>query len=184
MQTITKCPEEILYKEFGVNAELLIDHAWGRESCTMEDIKSYKSKSRSVSNSQILFKDYSYDQAKIVIEEMIRAGCYEMMRRKVITNKVSISVGYSKEVHVPTGGRMKMRETTNLPKIIVPYAIQLYEKTTAKNMHSMRFVGCGKHSPRKSGNTNGRNAERFRRKRQPRLRQHSLNSKRAIEFVR
>ena len=84
MQTITKCPEEILYKEFGVNAELLIDHAWGRESCTMEDIKSYKSKSRSVSNSQILFKDYSYDQAKIVIEEMIRAGCYEMMRRKVI----------------------------------------------------------------------------------------------------
>lgn len=142
MQTITKCPEEILYKEFGVNAELLIDHAWGRESCTMEDIKSYKSKSRSVSNSQILFKDYSYDQAKIVIEKMIRAGCYEMMRRKVITNKVSISVGYSKEVHVPTGGRMKMRETTNLPKIIVPYAIQLYEKTTAKNM-PIRRLGIG-----------------------------------------
>lgn len=142
MQTITKCPEEILYKEFGVNAELLIDHAWGRESCTMEDIKNYKSKSRSVSNSQILFKDYSYDQAKIVIEEMIRAGCYEMMRRKVITNKVSISVGYSKEVHAPTGGRMKMRETTNLPKIIVPYAMQLYEKTTAKNM-PIRRLGIG-----------------------------------------
>lgn len=142
MQTITKCPEEILYKEFGVNAELLIDHAWGRESCTMEDIKNYKSKSRSVSNSQILFKDYSYDQAKIVIEEMIRAGCYEMMRRKVITNKVSISVGYSKEIHAPTGGHMKMRETTNLPKIIVPYAMQLYEKTTAKNM-PIRRLGIG-----------------------------------------
>lgn len=142
MQGITRCPEEILYREFGVNAELIIDHAWGRESCTMEDIKNYKSKSRSVSNSQILFKDYSYDQARIVIEEMIRSGCFEMMRRKVITNKVSITVGYSKEVHSPTGGRMKMRETTNLPKIIVPYALQLYEKTTARNM-PIRRLGIG-----------------------------------------
>lgn len=142
MRGIANCPEEILYKEFGINAELLIDHAWGRESCTMADIKNYKSKSRSVSNSQILFKDYPYDQAKIVMEEMVRSGCYELMKRKVITNKVSISVGYSKDVHAPTGGRTKMNETTNLPKIIVPYVMQLFEKTTAKGV-PIRRLGIG-----------------------------------------
>ena len=76
------------------------------------------------------------------MEEMVRSGCYELMKRKVITNKVSIFVGYSKDVHAPTGGRTKMNETTNLPKIIVPYVMQLFEKTTAKGV-PIRRLGIG-----------------------------------------
>ncbi len=130
MAGIANYPEELLYKEFGINAELLIDHAWGRETCLMSDIKNYKSKSKSVSSSQVLFEDYTYEKAKIVVEEMVRSGCLDLMRRKVITNHITITIGYSKECHAPTSGRVKMHETTNLPKIITPYAMQLYEKTT------------------------------------------------------
>ena len=142
MRGIAHLPEEMLYREFGVNAELLIDHAWGRESCTMQDIKNYKAKSHSISNSQVLFSDYPYDKAKIVIEEMARSGCLEMMRRKVITGRVSVYVGYSKDAHAPTGGSKKLPITSNLPKKIVPYLMELFEKTTIKNT-PIRRLGVG-----------------------------------------
>ena len=61
MAGVAALPEQTLYKAFGVNAELLRDHAFGRESCLISDIKSYKPKSKSISSSQILFEDYTYD---------------------------------------------------------------------------------------------------------------------------
>ena len=60
-----------LYKEFGINAEYLIDHSWGKESCTIADIKAYKPKSNSISNSQVLFEDYSFIKARLVLKEMV-----------------------------------------------------------------------------------------------------------------
>ena len=103
MAGVARMPEETLYKAFGINAELLIDHAYGRESCLISDIKAYKPKSKSISSSQILFDDYSYDKALIVMYEMALAGCQEMMRRHVIANSVGIYVGYSKDIIPPTG---------------------------------------------------------------------------------
>ena len=132
MEGIAKAPTDLLYKVFGVNAELLIDHAWGRESCLMEDIKNYRSKSKSVSFSQVLPSDYTYEQAKTVMMEMVIHGCQEMMRRKVITNKVGIFVGYTFGGREPTGGTIRMIETTNLPSHIQPYVEKLFEKTTDK----------------------------------------------------
>ena len=132
MEGIAKAPTDLLYKAFGVNAELLIDHAWGRESCLMEDIKNYRSKSKSVSFSQVLPKDYTYEQAKNVMAEMVIHGCQEMMRRKVITNKVGIFVGYTFGGREATGGTTRMIETTNLPSHIQPYVEKLFEKTTDK----------------------------------------------------
>lgn len=70
MKGITELPEELLYKEFDIKAEFLIDHAWGREPCTMADIHNYRGKSRSLSNSQILFEDYDVDNARTVHEEI------------------------------------------------------------------------------------------------------------------
>ena len=61
MRGITQAPEQLMYKTFGKNAELLIDHAWGRESCEMKDIKNYRAKTPSVSFSQILPRDNSYE---------------------------------------------------------------------------------------------------------------------------
>lgn len=132
MEGIAKAPTDLLYKVFGVNAELLIDHAWGREPCLMEDIKNYRSKSKSVSFSQVLPSDYTYEQAKTVMMEMVIHGCQEMMRRKVITNKVGIFVGYTFGGREPTGGTIRMIETTNLPSHIQPYVEKLFEKTTDK----------------------------------------------------
>lgn len=132
MEGIAKAPTDLLYKAFGVNAELLIDHAWGREPCLMEDIKNYRSKSKSVSFSQVLSKDYTYEEAKLVMMEMVIHGCQEMMRRKVITNKVGIFVGYTFGGREATGGTTRMIETTNLPSHIQPYVEKLFEKTTDK----------------------------------------------------
>lgn len=132
MRAVAKAPEELLYRLFGVNAELLIDHAWGRESCTIADIKKYRSKSHSMSSSQILFSDYPFDKASLVLSEMVRSGCQEMMRRRVITSKISIYVGYSKDILPAAKGSVRMTATTQVYSVILPYVMDLFEKITDK----------------------------------------------------
>ena len=134
MEGIAKFPQEKLYKIFGVNAELLIDHAWGRETCLMEDIKNYKSKAKSVSFSQILGRDYTFEQAKIVVLEMVLNGCQEMMRRGVIANKVGVFVGYSFGERNNTGKSVSMSVTTNVFSLIKDYALKIYCDTTDRNI--------------------------------------------------
>ena len=128
MAGVATLPEETLYKAFGVNAELLRDHALGRESCLISDIKEYKPKSKSISSSQILFEDYTYDKALTVMYEMALAGCQDMMHRHVITNTVGIYVGYSKDIIGSTGGTMRMNYATNLYSNIKEYIDILFEK--------------------------------------------------------
>jgi len=130
---ITKMKEEILYKEFGINAELLIDHAWGEESCTMADIKAYKGKSKSLSNSQILFEDYNFDNARIVFEEMVQTLCYDMLNRNLITKSAFFSVGYSNDVKFSDGGAVKITEATNLFSIIIPFMLKGFDEMVSKN---------------------------------------------------
>lgn len=132
MEGVAHAPTDLLYKMFGVNAELLIDHAWGRESCLIADIKSYSSKSKSVSFSQVLPRDYSFEEARLVMNEMILNGCHEMMKRHVITNKIGIYVGYTFSSRESTGGSTKMTVTTNLYSCISPYVLELFDKTTDK----------------------------------------------------
>ena len=133
MQGVANCSSDRLYKEFGINAELLIDHAWGRESCTMDDIKNYKSKSKSVSTSQILFSDYTFDKAKIVMEEMVQSGAHEMMRQNVVTNRINIFIGYSKDIIPSARGHIKMTATTNIAAVMMPYVSDCFERMADKN---------------------------------------------------
>lgn len=139
MAGIAKADESRLYKEFGINAELIIDHAWGRETCTIVDIKAHHSKTKSISLSQILFADYSYEKAKIVLKEMVLDACHKMMRQKVITNSITIYVGYSKDVIAPTGGTAKLLSTTNLPSEIMKDVVAVFDKTTAKDVPIRRL---------------------------------------------
>lgn len=132
MEGIANASQQLLYRVFGVNAELLIDHAWGREPCLIKDIKNYHSKSKSVSFSQVLPRNYNYEEAKLVMTEMVLNGCHEMMRRHVITNKVGIFVGYTFGGHEPTGGTKRMTVTTNLYSMILPYVMEIFEQTTDK----------------------------------------------------
>lgn len=98
----------------------------------MADIKSYKGKSKSISSSQILFKDYTYDKTLVVLGEMVLNGCQEMMRRKVVTDNIALRVGYSKDEIASTGGSMKIPETTNVYSLIVKHMENLFERTTNK----------------------------------------------------
>ncbi|MBR6311922.1 MAG: DNA repair protein, partial [Oscillospiraceae bacterium] len=75
MREVAHADSELMYKVFGKDAELLIDHAWGRESCLISDIKGYKAKTHSVSFSQILPSDYDFDKARLVMQEMLLGGC-------------------------------------------------------------------------------------------------------------
>ena len=133
MRDIALSDPQIMYDLFGINAELLIDHAFGKESCRMSDIKSYKSQTHSVSTSQILFEDYPYEKAVVVVGEMLLDGCQELMRRKVVTNRVGIFIGYSDDSIPTTGGYFRMSEHTNSFSIVHRYARAFLEKTTLKN---------------------------------------------------
>ena len=142
MEGVANAPQDLLYKVFGVNAELLIDHAWGREPCTIADIKAYKGKSRSVSNSQILPKDYTMEEARIVMMEMALEGCRRMMEQKVVAGGVSIFVGYSFGTIPPTGGRVKMGQTTALFSVVRSYVAELFEGTTVPGVPIRRLGIC------------------------------------------
>ena len=129
MRDIANASQELLYKVFGVDAELMIDHAWGRESCLMCDIKKYRSKSHSVSFSQILPRDYDYEEAAVVMAEMAIHGCLELYKRHVITKKVWIGVGYSRyEQCPPAQGSIKLSCPTQLSSIIEPAVKQKFRE--------------------------------------------------------
>lgn len=89
--------EELLYRLFGINAELLIDHAWGYEPCTMEDIKVYRPESNSIGSGQVLPCAYDFDKAKLVVREMADSLALELVDKKMVTNQLTLTVGYDKE---------------------------------------------------------------------------------------
>ena len=89
--------EELLYKLFGVNAELLIDHAWGWEPCTIADIKAYKPSTNSIGSGQVLQYAYTADKARLVIREMADALALDLVDKKLVTDQLTITVGYDIE---------------------------------------------------------------------------------------
>lgn len=134
--------EEKLYREFGVNAEFLIDHAHGVEPCTIADIHAYRSKSSSISNGQILFEDYSFDDAVIVLREMVEMLTLELVEKHLVTDSISLSVGYSKDVLKPAGGTMKLGEATNSQKKLEKHFVAYFERVV-KRGYPIRRINVG-----------------------------------------
>ena len=89
--------EDLLYKLFGVNAELLIDHAWGYEPCTLKDVKNYKPKTNSITNGQVLHCAYKYEKTKIIVKEMATLLALDLVKRKSQTNQLVLTLGYDIE---------------------------------------------------------------------------------------
>ena len=89
--------EELLYQLFGVNAELLIDHAWGWEPCTIADIKSYKPESNSISVGQVLQEPYTVDKARLIVREMTDGLVLDLVRKGLVTDQMVLTVGYDIE---------------------------------------------------------------------------------------
>lgn len=96
MEEITQVREEVLYRLFGVDAELLIDHAWGRETVTMADIKAYRPEERSLSSGQVLGTDYDFHTGRLVAKEMADMLCLELVEKGLVTASVTLHVGYSR----------------------------------------------------------------------------------------
>lgn len=89
--------EKKLYKVFGINAELIIDHAWGWEPTTISVIKSYRPSAKSLSSGQVLKEPYSFDKGRLIVREMMELLSLELVRKGVVTNKITLTVGYDRE---------------------------------------------------------------------------------------
>lgn len=140
MRGIAEAAPETIYRLFGKDAELLIDHAWGRESCLMEDIKNYRSKTHSVSFSQILPRNYTFDEARVVMQEMILHGCHELMRRKVITQKVWIGVGYAFDTISSTKGSTRLFSATSVNSLMQEPVLALFDRVADRKVPIRRLA--------------------------------------------
>lgn len=129
MAGIAQCDLNRIYDWFGVDGEILYDHAWGREPTTMADIKAYKSKSKSLSSSQVLFRDYKYNEGETIAKEMMDQLCLDMAAKKLATDSVSLYVGYSYTYGVPgAGGTAQLSSETNAAAVILPAIGALYRR--------------------------------------------------------
>ena len=143
MEGITKAHENLLYKEFGVNAELLIDHAWGKETCLMADIKKYKRKSKSISSSQILPCNYNFNDAKLVMREMVQNGCYELYKQHYVTSLLHLNISYGdKREDIIAKGSFRMNITTNLYSKISKFTDSLFDSIVDKKRPIRKIEYC------------------------------------------
>ena len=97
MGDVARCSinnEDKLYKLFGINAELLIDHSWGYEPCTMKDIKSYKPSTNSISSGQVLHCPYDYEKTKLIVKEMTELLALDLVEKKLVTDQIVLTIGY------------------------------------------------------------------------------------------
>lgn len=140
MGEITRTDEKLLYQMFGIDAELLIDHAWGRETTTMADIKAYKPKSNSISSGQVLARNYSFEEGVLIVKEMTDALCLDLMDRGLVTESVSLMVGYSYETgREPARGTRTMTVCTSSYQLILPYVMELYERIVDRGLPIRRL---------------------------------------------
>ena len=95
--SLSKRGEDKLYQLFGINAELLIDHAWGWEPCAIADVKSYQPMSNSISSGQVLQSPYTAEKAKIIVREMVDRLVLDLVNKGVVTNRLVLTIGYDKE---------------------------------------------------------------------------------------
>lgn len=171
MGDVARCSienEDLLYKLFGVNAELLIDHAWGVEPCTMKDIKGYKPSVNSLGTGQVLHCPYSYEKVKLIVKEMIDLLVLELVSKKKVCDQLVLTIGYDidnltiksiadkydGEVTVDFYGRrvpkhghgtIKFDYQTSSAEVIMKKAMELFEKIVDKRLLvkriNMAFIG-------------------------------------------
>ena len=149
--------EELLYKLFGINAELLIDHAWGWEPVTIKQIKEYKPTTNSISSGQVLHCPYNFEQTKLIVKEMTELLTLDLVEKKLVTNQIVLTVGYdienltnpyisnlyNGEITIDRYGRkipkhahgtINLDNKTSSTKIIMEATMKLYERIMNKKL--------------------------------------------------
>ena len=135
MGDVARCSidnQALLYKLFGVNAELLMDHAWGKETCTMADIKAYQPSNHSTSIGQVLHCAYDYDKAKLIVKEMSDQLSLNLVSQQLVCNGVALSIGYDIDNLKDDQGFFYKGEVV----------IDHYGRKIPKHAHGSRGLGC------------------------------------------
>ena len=147
--------QDLLYKLFGVNAEYLIDHAWGYEPCTMQDVKNFKPKVNSLSEGQVLHKPYDYAHTKLIIKEMTDNVSFALTRRKLVTDQLVLEIGYDtsnldfydgeitldrygRKIPKHAHGTIRLDRFSSSSKVLREYIIKLYERIIDKDLSVRR----------------------------------------------
>lgn len=129
MEGVAKANEDALYRMFGIDAELLIDHAWGREPTLMQDIKAYRSKANSIGSGQVLGCDCDFDGGRLIVTEMADMLALELVEKGLVTNSITLHVSYNKSFGRKSAhGTTTMTVTTSSAKQIISYTVKLYER--------------------------------------------------------
>ncbi len=140
MGDIARCDEGLLYSIFGIDAELLIDHANGIEPVTLADIKAYKPKTNCLTSGQVLMRDYNFNEARLVLAEMTDALCLDLVEKGLVTQSVTIHVGYSNGLNIPPAhATTQIERETSSDSIIIPRVCDLFDKTVNKNIAIRRI---------------------------------------------
>ena len=151
--------QDILYKEFGADTELLIDHAWGYEPCGMKEIKAYRPSINSISEGQVLACPYPYDKTRIIVQEMADSLVLQLTDKGLVTDSLTLDVGYDREncdkgtyhgqVHidrygrtVPKGahGSVRLDNPTNLGRQLIKAAATLFDQIADKTLTVRRIT--------------------------------------------
>ena len=135
--------EEWLYKMFGIDAELLIDHAWGLESCDIHDIKNYHTEEHSLSNGQVLMRNYSFEEAAVVVREMTDVLVLDLVSKGLITGSVTLWIAYDHRYERPSShGTVRLTSLTNSSSTIIDEVDKLYQKITDRHTGIRRIEIC------------------------------------------
>lgn len=135
--------EDWLYKMFGIDAELLIDHAWGYETCRMQDIKNYHSEEHSLSNGQVLMRNYSFEEAGVIVREMTDNLVLDLFEKGLVTNSVTLWIAYDHRYeHEASKGTVRLSKPTNRSSEIIEAVEELYQKITDRYTGIRRLDVC------------------------------------------
>ena len=166
MGDVSECSEydeDKLYKLFGVNAELLIDHAWGWEPCTIADIKAYKPKAHSISQGQVLSCAYSYDKGRLIVREMTELLVLDLVEKRIVTDQIELTVGYDhtgvpknfdgkmetdrygRKIPKQAHGTLNLGKYTSSTKKIVSAMMQLYAQIVDERLQVRRMYVVANH---------------------------------------
>ena len=164
--------EELLYKLFGVSAELLIDHAWGWEPCTIADIKAYKPENNSISSGQVLQTPYDSEKGKLIVREMADLLALDLVDKGLVTDQIVLTVGYDmgnladplnsyqgeitydrygRKIPKPAHGSINLGRWTSSAQIITDKALELYERIVDPKLTVRRFYVVANHVVDESG---------------------------------
>ncbi len=140
MRQLAEADRKLIMKAFGVDGELLIDHAWGRETATLADIKGYVPKLHSLSSGQVLFHDYTYHKAMLIVKEMTELLALDLVKKKLVTDSIGLYVGYSNKTFMPPAkGMVRLPFATSSGKIIGEHMASLYEEVVARDIGIKRI---------------------------------------------